>query len=466
MSEYDGPARPLRWPLTNPLVYSRTTEDDADCEASSFVWPEDSDEQVIIPFKLSLNEYNVLANTIDVGSDLAYGEDAIRVTWLWLRNMRCQVMCCCSNPAPSFTDRLNSQTYITETSTYYGDTYNTWNTAGQTVASIAPDFDYGSGDPENIDKVTCLALSMLLTAIIESAKANKAGTEAQNRDMVKNLGNVMGALGTAGGAALAVGGGAAALVGFLGGPYLVLGLALSAVGLAIANTVWTTDLSVFNDKQAAQTVLCLMVNNLIGDTMTRDRFISGVAGGGFDPGSNEAKLAVIVQYYLYDLNTYLQFLTTGQGLYEVSDFGVLPDCGCEEPPAEGCTDLTSGEGDWLAVTDTGEYDEGTGYKGAYFPIYDSTALWFYRDALTGQPDSSGFSVHFNANVDITAIYLYLNDSYYNGFVSLDDVDEVIFDSSTIEGWVNPSGNAKVEFRIETSGENTWHVDQVCVYSEP
>jgi hypothetical protein len=95
MPEYDSPKRHLPYPLQNALVFSRTTEDDTDCEpVSSFVWPEDSDEKVLIPFYLSLNEYNVLASTIDVGSDLAYGEDALRVVWLWLRNTRCAVDLC------------------------------------------------------------------------------------------------------------------------------------------------------------------------------------------------------------------------------------------------------------------------------------------------------------------------------------------------------------------------------------
>ena len=85
MSEYDGSARPLSWPLLNPLVLSRTTEDDPECEGSSFVWPEDSDERVPVIFNLSLNEYTVLSSTIDVGSDIAYGIDAIRVWWLWTR---------------------------------------------------------------------------------------------------------------------------------------------------------------------------------------------------------------------------------------------------------------------------------------------------------------------------------------------------------------------------------------------
>lgn len=96
MTEYDSPKRNLTYPLRNALVFSQTTEDDGGCldELPPFAWPEDSDERVDLIFNLSLNEYNVLANAIDVGSDIAYGEDALRVVWLWLRNMRCPVSIC------------------------------------------------------------------------------------------------------------------------------------------------------------------------------------------------------------------------------------------------------------------------------------------------------------------------------------------------------------------------------------
>lgn len=95
MSEYDGEKRHLPYPLQNALVFSQTTEDDVDCESpSSFVWPEDSNERVLVPFMLSLNEYNVLSSAIDAGSDIAYGDKALRVMWLWDRSMRCYMSLC------------------------------------------------------------------------------------------------------------------------------------------------------------------------------------------------------------------------------------------------------------------------------------------------------------------------------------------------------------------------------------
>lgn len=95
MGEYDSPARHLPFPLNESSLIQRTTEDDVDCTSpSSFVWPEDADEKTLVPFYLSLNEYTVLSSSVDAGSDIAYSDDAIRVWWLWTRNMRCTVAIC------------------------------------------------------------------------------------------------------------------------------------------------------------------------------------------------------------------------------------------------------------------------------------------------------------------------------------------------------------------------------------
>lgn len=94
MTDYDGQMRPLPWSLRDQAVIESETEDDAECAPSSFVWPEDPDERVIIPFFLSQREYTVLASCIDVGRDIAYSDSAIQVWELWTRNMRCEVPLC------------------------------------------------------------------------------------------------------------------------------------------------------------------------------------------------------------------------------------------------------------------------------------------------------------------------------------------------------------------------------------
>lgn len=87
MSEWsDADARPLVFPLRDSEVIEATTPDDA--EASGvFVWPEDPNEKTIVLFELSQREYTALASAIDVGRDIAFGQDSTRLWWLWIRNM-------------------------------------------------------------------------------------------------------------------------------------------------------------------------------------------------------------------------------------------------------------------------------------------------------------------------------------------------------------------------------------------
>ena len=241
------------------------------------------------------------------------------------------LMCGCGVPAPTLTDRFNSITYNNSTTTAYTTTQNTWNTGGQTVASIAPQLDYATGNPTNIAKLICAALRNLLNAIVAQGKEMNQQTADENTDMVNVLSSAMGGLSTAGSAGIAVGGSAAAVVGFFGGPWMVLGLALGAVGLKIATLFMADEPSVFDDAEALEDVLCVMITNTSGGNMTRAKFQGALAGSGFTPGSPQAQIAAMVQPYLDDLTVYLQFLSLGNQLYNVSNFALLPDCGCVDP---------------------------------------------------------------------------------------------------------------------------------------
>jgi hypothetical protein len=248
---------------------------------------------------------------------------------------------------------------MTATNTYYEETYNTWNDAGQTVISIAPNLDFGTGVPADIDKIICTSVSILLHTIIDAAIAYKQKATAEKKDIQKNLASVFAALAAAGGAAIAAGGILAAGVAYLGGPLTLFGLAMAAVGLFIANLVETTDLSVLQDPEAIELVRCTLAQNMVGEQLTRTRFMGALSPNHFPSGGNAEKLAAIVQPYLNDLNVYLQFLTTGNGLYDAVDIGELPDCEvC--PPVETCYDFTIDEQGWIQ-TSNGEYVAVTGW---------------------------------------------------------------------------------------------------------
>lgn len=95
MDTFDSPKRPLPWSLKDfQAVLESETEDDGECSPSSFVWPDDPEERTLVPFYLSQREYTVLSSCIDVGRDIAYSDDAIKVWELWTRNMRCEVSIC------------------------------------------------------------------------------------------------------------------------------------------------------------------------------------------------------------------------------------------------------------------------------------------------------------------------------------------------------------------------------------
>jgi hypothetical protein len=53
----------------------------------------DSNERVDIVLNLSLNEYLSLANTIDVGRDIAYGDNSIYIWWIWVRALKSMNLC-------------------------------------------------------------------------------------------------------------------------------------------------------------------------------------------------------------------------------------------------------------------------------------------------------------------------------------------------------------------------------------
>jgi len=234
--------------------------------------------------------------------------------------------CGCGIPAPSFTDYVNSQIYVEGASLIYADTLSDWNAGGQTVISIAPNLDYPTGVPADITKLMCLAWGLLLDVILEQAKVIKGATTAQQQNLTSQLSAVFAGAATAGGIAALLGGAAAAVIAFFGGPFLILGLALASVGLGIASIIQGVPDATLVDAAAIEKVRCVLVNNATGMTPTRAIFIGALTPNGFAVGSNEAKIATIVQPYLEDLNTYLQFIQQMSALYDVAPAAALPVC--------------------------------------------------------------------------------------------------------------------------------------------
>jgi hypothetical protein len=335
MGEYDRGPRRLSWDLQHAIVSHQTTEGDGDCTPSSFSWPTDSDERVVIPFELSLNEYNVLASAIDVGSDIAYGEDALRVVWLWLRNFRCEVpmattQCC----GPSITDRLNAQIYNNSTLAGYSATETQYETDSGTLDTIAPNMVPAMSSQDGIDQILCLGYEMMLRAIVNQAKGTLAVSEEAGQDLIEQLGIAMAGLASAGGLALAIGGGAAAIVALIGGPWALLGLAVSGIAVGLYSEFHTLDSSVLNDVEAFNDVLCTMRQNGMGTAPSFTMFNELLSPNFFAPDSNAEKLGDIVQPFLNDLTFFLQFMISMSDLYATDIWSNLPECALCPPDIE------------------------------------------------------------------------------------------------------------------------------------
>lgn len=89
-----------------------TPEGETACGLPEF--PEDSDEKITVLFRLSLNEFVKIASAVDVGSDIAYGADGLKIWWLWVANIMCASFCeemaeCINDPDSAFTQALIEQ---------------------------------------------------------------------------------------------------------------------------------------------------------------------------------------------------------------------------------------------------------------------------------------------------------------------------------------------------------------------
>lgn len=93
MSLPTGENRDLQFPLDRSLVPEKQTPDESIVNFP-FSWQTtDNDERVTITLDVSLNEFIILSSAIDVGSDIAYGEDAILVWWIWVRAINTMALC-------------------------------------------------------------------------------------------------------------------------------------------------------------------------------------------------------------------------------------------------------------------------------------------------------------------------------------------------------------------------------------
>lgn len=133
MAKPTGDIRKLWYPLDKSLVSQADTPSVA-IENFPFQWPtNDSDEPVSVVLELSLNEYIALSSSVDVGSDIAYGENAILIWFIWVRSL--YTMDFCDRVDDCITANPTTQTLINNL---------ILNTGTSNPNSIIPDVTMGS----------------------------------------------------------------------------------------------------------------------------------------------------------------------------------------------------------------------------------------------------------------------------------------------------------------------------------
>jgi len=112
-----GDIRPLPYPLnlseTIQGVVSGGEIDQAVLENWS---TSDPDESVRVVLNLSLNEYVALASAIDVGRDIAYGDNSMEIWWIWIRALvdmnSCEDVADCIESDSTVQSAINNVTEV------------------------------------------------------------------------------------------------------------------------------------------------------------------------------------------------------------------------------------------------------------------------------------------------------------------------------------------------------------------
>lgn len=321
MGEYDSGPRPLPWPLLHPLVKTRTVEDDGDFPPSSFVWPVDPNERTTIPFWLSLNEYNILGSTIDVGSDIAFAEDALRVMWLWMRNFRIEVpMPCCDDLTQAILEQDAMYTAdqtpqrAVQSKALRDALEAVYDGSPTSINPAAPTTNFGSSG----DRYDALCAG-LMAFVYQFARGQTDSVRA---------GQIVGLATIALAAALLIPG-----LNF----FFIVGASIALVaGLGTVGVTTEVAITALTDKSALDNVVCCMRDALRFDAVSEANWLTALNACSFAPGSNEQIVADFILPTLSD--NYLTILNIlGEAYTGVTGGATLPECPCEPPPAE-CPD--------------------------------------------------------------------------------------------------------------------------------
>ncbi len=113
MTNPTGSTRKLRFANTFTEDMESVVGTDSILVSTLANWTEpDPDIPIPIMLELSLNEYVALASTVDVGRDIAYGDNSIYIWWLWVKGIIsmdiCQTIIDCIESTPALQQTINN----------------------------------------------------------------------------------------------------------------------------------------------------------------------------------------------------------------------------------------------------------------------------------------------------------------------------------------------------------------------
>lgn len=260
---------------------------------------------------------------------------------------------------------IQEQILYNQTTNILNEYNQTWNNS-PTVNNFAPSLVFnGTSDDAHRDAAICYAVGIWYDAAKTSAiELKRSGGDSQ--------------------AAFAAGiAGAAA--GMIGSP--VFGVIVAAVVGALVKGIETlfTNISDGNWASARNDIICCMYEGLMGETLTEARFQAGVSACGFDTGSVSEAIRELIHLLLQERDVYLSFIRFASEGFQFAQYGILPDCLCddEEPGTwEKTFDLLGGANGW--TVNVGAYVGGTGIQstggGAYPYTVDISRVITWGDA--------------------------------------------------------------------------------------
>lgn len=310
----NAPKRPLVYPLDQSAAIQSIIPADALCEggSSAVIFPTDLDERVLVPFLLSFNEYNILANTIDVGADIAYGIDAQAVLYIWLRNVMCaETICdwlrnCVSEPVQTQNKIIaygRQQCTSAAAQIAYAADYDG---TASSINENAPDDNFDGGGTSGEQKALCAALNAYVRAY--------AYAKIQQLDVM-----------------YAFGAGALALAAFLtGGLAFALMIAANVAigGAALAGGLaYLSARAALSDNAALDAVVCCMYDALLPLAISQANWNISLNSCGFTAGTNAAIVRDFIDSSLAD--NYLTFADILGESRRAETEGNPLDCPCD-----------------------------------------------------------------------------------------------------------------------------------------